>query len=89
MDHLLANNLYKYAKGNAEKIAKLESWQELALLEIVGNKGAQLASTSANGVSVAFTSTGMSNQDWFNTLTSALNYINQGGPITRTVARIS
>lgn len=83
MDLTLAKSLYRWAKNKDENIAKLESWLETALLEVVAGKGSQVVATSANGVSISFGSAGLTNQAWFNTLTLALQYIEQGAPTSK------
>ena len=83
-DLLLARNLYKWARGNEERIAKIETWQDLALEQIAAGNGKEVASTSGNGVSITF-SANQSNQDWFNTLTQALAYLTQGAPVSKVV----
>ncbi len=73
MDVVLAKNLYRWAKNNPDNYARLEEWLEAAITDIADGKGLQLQSTTANGVSVAFASSGTVT-DWFNTLSQALSY---------------
>lgn len=79
MDILTARNLYLWAKDNNTRISQLEDWQTSALEKIVSGGGKDVVNTSGNGVSVTFAS-GMSNQDWFNTVSAAIGYINNGVP---------
>jgi hypothetical protein len=84
MDHDLARSLYIYAKGSEERISRIEAMQEDALSAVVSGKGQQLISTSGNGVSVAFSSKSMTNEEFFSTLTLALGFLSNGGPKTKT-----
>jgi hypothetical protein len=84
----LARNLYKWACGNEERIAKLESWQDSVLEQIAAGNGKEIVSTSGNGLSIGF-SANQSNQDWFNVLTVALAYLNQGGPVSKIVGCVA
>lgn len=77
MDKLLAISIAKWGTGNDSRIAQIQEWQDAALQEIVNGNGRNVVSTSANSVSVQFAS-GQSNSDFFNTLTAALDYINNG-----------
>lgn len=79
MDYELSKSLYVWAKGNSGRVNNLKDWQTDALGAIVANNGAQVASTGANGVNVSFSSKGMTNQEWFNTLTKALQMLEDGG----------
>lgn len=79
MDYNLAKSLYIWARGNSDRIANLETWRDESLTAIVSGKGGQVISSSANGVSVTFSSKGQTNQEWFNTLTKAIQLLANSG----------
>jgi len=74
MDITLAKSLYRWAKDRPENRVKLETWLEEAITQIAAGKGKEVSNTSANGVTVAFQSSGTVS-DWFATLSQALTYL--------------
>lgn len=87
VDATAAKNLARWAclkPGNREQ---LEEWLDEAVASIAAGKGAQVISTAANGITVSFGSNGMTNSQWFNTLSLALQYIDNP-PSNRIVGQL-
>lgn len=80
----LSKSIYRYAKGNAEKIATLETMLDEAFAAIAEGKGEQVTSTSTNGVSVSFGSKSMTNAEWFSVLTEAMTMLQVGSSGNKT-----
>lgn len=87
MDVFLAKNLARWACRNPDNRETLEGWLDDAVQAIAAGKGAQVLSTAANGITVSFGSKGLTNSDWFNTLSLALQYIDNP-PATKITGRI-
>jgi hypothetical protein len=80
--------LVRYGNVSAGNVTQLETWQTAVLTEIATNKGGQMVSGSTNGSS--FTQvTSMTNSEWFECLSEALEHIDRGTmPQSRTIARL-
>ena len=87
MDYSLANTLYRWAKNDAEKQAQIEVWLDDAISAIAEGKGSQLTSSSGNGVSVTF-SQGLTFVQWANILGKTLQYLENGGKASTSIARL-
>lgn len=68
--------LYQWAKCDGERQALLKEWLDTAILQCASNNGLNLASTSANGVSVAFMSNSLTIVEWMGALSEAIETIN-------------
>lgn len=88
METILAKNLARWACRDADNRETLEGWLNDAVLAIAAGKGAQVISTAANGITVSFGSGGMTNSAWFNTLSLALQYIDNP-PANKITGRIA
>ncbi len=75
MDITLAQNLACWAKGCPERIQLLRDWQTAALMDIQAGNGQAVQSTTANGVSITFQTNSATVSEWFNTLTKALEIL--------------
>jgi hypothetical protein len=75
MDVVTAKNLARWACRDADNRETLEGWLDESVAAIAAGKGAQVITTAANGVTVSFGSKGMTNAEFFNTLSLALQYI--------------
>ena len=80
MDISLARTLYLYCRNNAERVSKLEIMLDDAFQAVASGKGAQVISTTSNGLAVSFGAKSMTNAEWFETLTTALSYCVKGYP---------
>lgn len=87
MDSVTAKYLARWACLKADNRSLLETWLDEAVLAIATGKGAQVVSTAANGITVSFGAGGMTNTDWFNTLSLALQYIDNP-PVNRIVGSL-
>ena len=69
-------------------LEQLQTWQTAVLTEIATNKGGQMVSGSTNGSSFTQLAS-MTNSEWFEVLSEALEHINRGTmPQSRTIARL-
>jgi len=75
MDIALAKTLYRWSRGDSDKIAQLQTWLDAAVSTIATGNGASLASATANGVSVNLMSGSLTVSGWAATLSQALAYI--------------
>ena len=72
-------SLYLWARGDADRLIQLETWQTSTLEAIANGLGKEVVSTSGNGVSVAF-GANQTNQTFFNNLTMVIHYLKTGLP---------
>ena len=80
--------LVQYGRVGGESLANIETWQAAAIADIAQNKGGHIVSGSGNGVSFTQQAS-MTNLEWFETLSTVLNHIENGTtPTNRTVARL-
>jgi hypothetical protein len=75
MDVMLARSLARWGAKSTENRDQLEEWLDEAILSIASGKGAAIQSTAGNGINVSFMSSGMTNAEWLNVLTLAIQYI--------------
>lgn len=80
--------LYNYAKCDGEKMALLKEWLDEAIMAMAQNRGQDLASTSANGISVAFMSNSLSIVDWLGALSEAIEMINNPNKSQRKAVQV-
>jgi hypothetical protein len=80
--------LVRFGRCSPSNLTQLQAWQVATLQEIATNKGGQMVSGSTNGSS--FTqATSMTNSEWFEVLSEALEHIERGTmPQSRTIARL-
>lgn len=88
MDVQLAKSLARWACLKADNRSQLETWLDEAVLAVAAGKGSQVISTAANGITVSFGSGGLTNGAWCNTLTLALQYIDNP-PSNKITGRIA
>lgn len=83
--------LYRFGSESAQNKAQLQTWKSEALTAIAENKGGNVVSGSANGVSFALGGdSAMNNSDWFTALDTALIWVDQGvPPSSRTYVNIT
>lgn len=86
MNVQLAKTLYRWYHGKNGNFALIETWLDTAIRAIAAGNGAQVVSTSANGVSVSF-SNGMTNAEWAATLSLALSY-DDTPPVSKITGRL-
>lgn len=67
--------LYNWSKCDGERQSQLKEWLDDAITQCASNNGLNLASTSANGVSVAFMSNSLTIVDWMGALSEALQML--------------
>lgn len=79
----LSKILYQWAKCDGERQAQLQEWLDEAIIQCAQNKGQDVASTSANNVSVAFMSSSLTLVEWMSALSEALSYINNPAKMSR------
>jgi len=75
MDLMLARTLYNWARCNTSRQAQLEGWLTTAVEEIASGNGASVISTTANNVSVTFSTGGLTNSAWAATVSKAMDMI--------------
>lgn len=80
MDQQLSKSLYRWAKNNPDNQELLETWLSQTITAIAAGNGAEVQSTSGNGIMVSFQTNKMSVMDWFKTISKALEYLEQGLP---------
>jgi len=85
MDLVLAKTLFRWAKCNTERQQQLEGWLDAAILNIAQGKGGSVVSTTANGISVTFSTNGLTNNTWAATVGRALEMIERGTSKTTVV----
>lgn len=73
VDVITAKTLYQWSCRKVENRTTLENWLDAAILQISAGNGADLMSSTANGMSVTFSNKGFTTSDWANTLAYALN----------------
>lgn len=78
MDVVLARTLYRWAKCNTERQAQLEDWLDAALTAIASGNGNSVISTTANGVTVSFSTRSLTNAEFASTVSKALEMIERG-----------
>jgi len=85
MDLVLAKTLFRWAKCNTDRQSQLEGWLDVAIANIAQGKGGSVVSTTANGISVTFSTNGLTNSQWASTLGRALDMIERGTSKTTVV----
>ena len=75
MDSALAKTLYRWAKGDSDKINTLREYLDTAVSAIAAGNGASMASATANGVSVNLMAGSLTVSAWAATVSQALAYI--------------
>jgi hypothetical protein len=71
----VSKTLYLWAKNSPERTEQIRDWLDAAILEIASSNGSTVASTTANGVAVAFMSSSMTLAEWVGILSEALQMI--------------
>jgi hypothetical protein len=80
--------LIRFGNVSDTNLEQLQTWQTAVLTEIATNKGGQMVSGSTNGSSFTQLAS-MTNSEWFEVLSEALEHINRGTmPQSRTIARL-
>jgi len=85
MDMMLSRALYIWGKKSPDNKAKIEEWVETSIILLAEGKGKELASTTSDGISVSFSSAGLTNIEWLKILTQALSYFDKA-PSNRATA---
>lgn len=73
-----ANALYLWAQGCEDRIEMIRSWRDDVIINIASSGGKTVASTTANGLAVAFVSSSMTLDQWLVTLSEALVMLETG-----------
>ena len=74
---MLSRALYTWGKKSPDNKSKLEEWLEDSVMLMAEGKGKELVSTTSDGISVAFSSQGLTNIEWFKILSHALSYFDK------------
>jgi hypothetical protein len=88
MDVQLARTLFRWSRGDSDKIAQLEIWLDEAIAAIAEGKGASMQSATANGVSVLMSGASMTVSAWAATLGHALDLL-ESPPVSTLRVRIA
>lgn len=80
--------MYLWAKNDTEKQQLLEDWFDEAVTKCAQNMGQDLASTSANGVSVSFMSSSMTIEQWLMALSGAIEAIKNPTTLRRKAVQV-
>lgn len=71
----LSRILYTWARCSGERQEQLKDWLDEAITQCAANKGQDLASTTANSVTVAFMNNSLTIIGWMGALSEALEMI--------------
>lgn len=74
-----------WARNDSSRRSQIYTWLDEAVVAISDNKGAQLVSSSGNGMSVTFAND-LTHTEWLAALTTAIELLDQGSASSTTVA---
>jgi hypothetical protein len=84
----LDKSLYLWGKNCPERLEQLRTWLDATIIKCASGEGKTVASTTANGISVAFMSSSLTVEEWIAALTSAIRMLENPGVSTRKTIQV-